>query len=712
MYRFFFLSLVISQLSACGVKNSDSSLSDIEWRQYGNEGNRRYSPADQITKDNVANLVLAWSFSTGDSDRENRLQLQCHPLMVNEKLYVSSGRGKLFALDAATGKLIWSFDALHDTTASEINRGSTYWESPDQRDKRIFFSSRTYLYALDAETGELKIGFGDSGRLDLRKGLDREISHESVNAPTPGVIYKNLLIMGSRVSEGPGPAAPGHIRAFDVITGRREWIFHTIPHPGEYGYDTWPKDAWKTTGGANAWTGMTVDAARGTVFVPLGSPAFDFYGGDRKGMNLFGNSLVALDAATGKRKWHFQTIHHDLWDRDLPSPPGLVTIEKDGKKIDAVSQVTKTGFVYVFDRDTGEPIFPIEEKPVPTQGLPGEEPWPTQPYPTKPEPFVRQLYTDQQMSELAPDTKDYIANRLKSVKRGHMFEPPSLEGTMILPGFDGGGEWGGAAYDQRSGILYVNGNEMPWILTMIPKTQEGTVSAGRSIYLNNCAGCHGQNMEGAPPQFPGLKGLQQKLDQQAVALILKNGKGRMPSFGHLPEKQRNEVIGYLLEKIKPGNNRETLKMPVPTDSVQDYLSTGYHRFFDQQGYAGIKPPWGTLNAIDLNKGEILWKVPLGELKELTAKGIAQTGTENYGGPVITSTGLLFIGASKDEKFRAFDISNGKTLWEYQLPAGGYATPVVYMVNGKQFVVIAAGGGKMGTKTGNSYLAFALPDVNK
>ncbi len=711
MGRFLHAILIGIYLLSC-TSEADHAGQDLEWRRYGNEGNNRYSPASEINPQNVSRLEPVWVFSTGEFDPQNRLQIQCHPLMVNKKLYATSGRGKIFALNAATGEQIWMFDALQDSTASEINRGSVYWESEDGKDKRIFFSSREYLYALDAETGEKMMQFGDSGRINLRKGLDRDVNTQLLNAPTPGVIYKNLLIMGSRVNEGPGPTAPGHIRAFNVITGKQEWIFHTIPHPGEPGYETWPKDAWKTAGGANAWTGMTVDADRGMVFAPLGSPAFDFYGGDRKGMNLFGNCLLALDAATGKRKWHFQTVHHDLWDRDLPSPPSLITVMRNGKQVDAVSQVTKTGFVYVFNRDTGEPLFPVEERPVPTQALPGEEPWPTQPYPVKPAPFVRQLFTDQDISQIDPETNAYITDRLKTIRRSHMFEPPSLEGTMILPGFDGGGEWGGAAFDHRSGMLYVNGNEMGWVLTMYSRVRDLGRSTGKSVYMNHCAGCHGPNLQGAPPQYPGLTDVHQRLDKKALASILKNGKGRMPSFNYLPEYQKQHVISYLLNQDPERKAVEQVERQTVNDSIQDYLSTGYHRFFDKNGYPGIAPPWGTLNAIDLNQGDILWTVPLGEVRELTAKGIPQTGTENYGGPVITSTRLLFIGASRDEKFRAFDIRNGKVLWEYQLPAGGYATPIVYVLNGKQYVVIAAGGGKMGTKSGNSYLAFSLPDIKK
>jgi quinoprotein glucose dehydrogenase len=455
---------------------------------------------------------------------------------------------------------------------------------------------------------------------------------------------------------------------------------------------------------------MTIDTGRQTVFVPLGSPAYDFYGADRKGQGLFGDCLVALDANTGKRKWHFQTIHHDLWDRDLPSPPNLVTIRKDGKSIDAVAQSTKTGYVFIFNRDNGEPIYPIEEQPVPPSTIPGEQAWPTQPRPTKPEPFVRQLFTDQDISNISPETHDYVKNRLTGVKRTHMYEPPSLEGTMILPGFDGGGEWGGAAYDKETGLLYVNANEMAWILSLVPKAQRGNVSPGRSVYMNNCAPCHGMSLQGSPGQFPPLDTISIKMDSTAIAEQLKNRKGRMPSFNYLSVNQKSDLIAYLLKKEKkPDPNDHRAVKETEKEVLPDYIGTGYNRFFDMNGYPAISPPWGTLNAIDLNKGKIVWSVPLGEYPELTAKGIPVTGTENYGGPVVTAGGVIFIGASKDEKFRVFNKKTGKVIWETKLPAGGYATPCTYMVDGRQYVVIAAGGGKMGTKSGNQYIAFALPD---
>lgn len=696
-------------LLALSCKNSDQKTYE-EWNVYGSEGNSRHSSLQQINTENADKLTVAWTFSTGESDPNNSMQLQCSPIMVNRKLYFTSAKGKVFCVDATTGKELWHFDALHDSTANETSRGVVYWESGDKKDKRIFFSARSFLYALQADSGSLMLDFADSGKTDLRKGLDRELSSQFVIATTPGVIFKNLLIQGSRVHEGPGKSAPGHIRAFNVVTGKQEWIFHTIPHPGEFGYETWPPDAWKTVGGANAWSGMTIDQKREMVYVPLGSPSYDFYGADRKGEGLFGNSLVALDANTGKRKWHFQTVHHDLWDRDLPAPPNLVTIKKDGKSIDAVAQVTKSGFVYVFNRENGEPVFPIEEHPVPPSSLPGEQAWPTQPRPTLPAPFVRQLFTDNDISNISPEVHEYVKTRLTGIKRSSMFEPPSKEGTIILPGFDGGAEWGGAAYDEATGILYVNANEMAWILTLVPKAQQGTNSNGRTVYLNNCAACHGLDLQGSPNQFPALDTISKKMDSATIAGQLMNGKGRMPSFKHLPSYQLKFVIEYLLKKEKkadPNDHRAQVK--TNSDDLPDYIGTGYHRFVDFNGYPAISPPWGTLNAIDLNAGKIVWTVPLGEFPELTAKGIPQTGTENYGGPVVTAGGLIFIGASKDEKFRVFNAKTGKVIWQTKLPAGGYATPCTYMVDGKQYVVIAAGGGKMGTKSGNQYVAFALPN---
>jgi quinoprotein glucose dehydrogenase len=497
-----------------------------------------------------------------------------------------------------------------------------------------------------------------------------------------------------------------------VRTGRIVWTFYTIPRPGEPGYETWPPDAWRHIGGANCWTGMALDEARGLVFCPTGSAAFDFWGGNRIGQNLYANCLLALDAATGRRVWHFQFVHHDLWDRDLPAPPNLVTIRRDGRRIDAVAQVTKSGHVFVFNRQTGEPLFPIEERPVPPSDLQGESAWPTQPLPLKPAPFARQLFSADLLTDLSPESHRAALEKFVKVRPHVPFLPPSTEGTIIFPGFDGGAEWGGAAVDPRRGILYVNANEMPWILTMVPTKPQGgePLSSGQQIYNQICAACHGITREGDPARaYPSLVNIGQKLKKADILQLLDTGRGNMPAVAFLSAAQKQAVADFVLglESLATDEAKTALASATAVLS-EPYTHTGYNRWVDTNGYPAVKPPWGTLNAIDLNSGEYVWRTPLGELPELTAKGIPPTGTENYGGPVVTAGGLIFIAASKDEMIRAFDQRTGRVLWQAKLPAGGYATPATYLAAGRQFVVIACGGGKMGTKSGDAYVAFALP----
>jgi quinoprotein glucose dehydrogenase len=529
--------------------------------------------------------------------------------------------------------------------------------------------------------------------------------------------------MGMRVAES-ADAAPGHIRAFDIKTGKRVWIFHTIPHPGETGYDTWEDTAaWTKFGGANSWAGMSLDEKRGILYVPTGSIGGDFYGGIRKGQNLFGNSLIALDAATGKYIWHYQFVHHDLWDRDLAANPNLVTIHHDGKEIDAVAQITKHGYIFLFDRTNGHPVFPINEVPVPGSDLPGEVAWPTQPIPTLPEPFARQKFDSTEVSDLTPETHAALMEQFRQVKYNALFTPPSKAGVWIFPGFDGGGEWGGSAVDPETGILYVNSSELPWSLTMIdvPKKNEHDLSLkgiGKSVYSKYCMACHGQELKGNGSSYPSLADIHKKYKPAQVQEIIEHGKNMMPAFKQMPANEKQALLAFLLHLEEKEPATVKTKTPVITDSstvkksILDevpYTMTGYNRFLDKNGYPGIKPPWGTLNAVDLNSGKLLWKVPLGEYAELSKKGIPITGTENYGGPLVTKGGLVFIAASKDEKIRAFDKASGKVLWEAILPAAGYATPATYMVNGRQYVVIACGGGKIGSRSGDSYVAFALPE---
>jgi quinoprotein glucose dehydrogenase len=459
---------------------------------------------------------------------------------------------------------------------------------------------------------------------------------------------------------------------------------------------------------------MTVDVARGIVFVPLGSASPDFYGGERLGQNLYANSLVALDAATGKRLWHFQTVHHDVWDRDLPAVPNLLTVTHDGKRIDAVSQITKSGFVFLFDRTTGQPLFPIEERPVPKSDLPGEETSPTQPFPTKPAPFARQRITEADITDLSPEAHDSALARFRRMKHDELFTPPSREGTVILPGFDGGGEWGGAAVDRATGVIYVNGSDVPWIAALQERgsATSSAPTTGEALYAANCSSCHRADRGGDGGRVPSLIGVTQRRSVPEIKQVIERGRNFMPAFTSLSEAQKNAIIAYLdgrnvsVAAVAPARSDDAS----PSAGVQPsrFQFQGYERWRDKDGYPAIKPPWGSLSAIDLNTGEYRWRIPLGERPELKARGIPTTGSEQYGGPIVTAGGLVFIGATMDGKFRAFDKDTGVLLWEYQLPLPAYASPSTYRVNGKQYVVISSAGGKLGSQAGDSYIAFALP----
>ena len=691
------------------------------WRSYaGTKDGNRYSSNEQINLSNVSKLQVAWRWSSGDKDPGNRSQNQCNPVMIDGVLYGTTPRLKLFALDAATGKEKWVFDpATEDSTAAKdpyayfkVSRGVMYWE--DGMDRRLIYSAGSRTYAIDPTTGKPVRSFGSGGYIDLKQDLDSEggLENAFIVGTTPGVVFRDVLILGTRVAES-ADAAPGHIRGYDVRTGKRKWIFHTIPHPGEKNYDTWPdKEAWKKTGGANSWAGMSLDEKRGIVYVPTGSISGDFYGGFRKGQNLYSNSILALDAATGKYVWHYQTVHHDLWDRDLATNPNLVTITHEGKQVDVVAQVSKHGYVFVLDRDTGKPVFPIEERAVPVSELAGEETWPTQPVPLLPEPFARNSITAEDITERTPEVHAEMLARFNEVKHQGMFAPPSKDGSWIFPGYDGGGEWGGAAVDPVSGFLYVNSSEMPWVLEMVDVELAGSstvMGMGKSVYTQYCISCHGPERKGNGSSYPSLIDIGKKLTRAEITSVIENGKNMMPGFRQITGDNKRNMLAFLLE--------EHAKEPVTTSSetviaaagnIVPYAMTGYNRFLDKDGYPGIKPPWGTLNAVDLNSGKLLWKVPLGEYPELTRKGIPRTGTEGYGGPLVTKGGLVFIAASKDAKMHAFDKNTGKLLWEATLPVPGYATPATYTVNGRQFVVIACGGGKIGSDSGDEYIAFALP----
>ncbi len=601
-----------------------------DWPRVNNDpGGMRYSQLDQINRENVAQLTPAWTFHTEEVKEGRGRTIECTPIVVDGVMYITTGYLKLVALDAATGKELWRFDPLkehpsrHGLASGGVNRGCAYWSDgmPDGERRIIHGISDGRLFSLDARTGKLDPRFGDGGIRDLRKELDPEVADLAYGPTSAVAIWRDTIIVGVSTGEGPEVASPGDIRAFDVRTGEQLWRFHTVPHPGEVGNETWEAGSWKHRGGANAWGGLSIDAERGLVFAGLGSASFDFYGGDRKGDNLFANCTIALDARTGERVWHFQTLRHDVWDHDLPTPPVLVRVNHGGKEIDAAAQVTKTGFCYLFDRETGRPLFDIIEQEVPGSDVEGEQVARTQPIPIKPPPFSARHLDESNVTDIGEQNRESVLAVLRKLRHGPAFNPPSLEGTVVMPGLHGGATWSGASFDPTSGMLYLNSNNMPNIITL--------------------------------------------------ATAPKDGRARYGIF---------------------------------------QLGGGYFQFRDFEGYPAIKPPWGLLNAIDLNKGEIAWQVVLGEHPELTARGIPQTGTESFGGTIVTAGGLVFIAGTMDEKMHAFDKATGKLLWEAKLPAGGYATPSTYMVDGKQYVVIACGGaGKLGTKAGDAFVAFALTE---
>lgn len=605
--------------AVCALSAALSVSAAQDWSSYGGDpGGMRYSPLRQINRKNVRLLRPAWTYHTGEKNTRQQ-PIECTPLAVDGTVYLTTAFARVAALDGATGRELWKFDP-HENMAVPgytVNRGVAYWT--DGRESRILLGTADgRLFSLDARTGRPDPKFGTRGVIHLRAGItDRNLAGLSYGVTSAPAIFENIVLLGFTCGEGPEPSAPGDIRAFDVRTGKELWRFHTVPRTGEKGHETWEGDSWKNRGGVNAWSGLSIDRKRGIAFAGLGAPAFDFYGGDRPGANLFANCVLALDARTGKRLWHFQVIHHDLLDHDLPTFPNVITLRRHGHEIQAVAQITKTGFVFVFDRLTGKPVFPIEERPVASSDVPGEHSWPTQPFPLKPPPFAKQEFNEEDITDLSPESHQRVLEEFRNLRSGPVHTPGSERGTAVIPGFLGGGTWSGASFDPKTGTLYVNANNMPNLLRIIP-------------------------VEGKP--YP---------------------------FRH----------------------------------------NGWIQFKDPQGYPAIKPPWGTLNAIDLNHGTFRWRAVLGEFPELTAKGIPQTGAFSLGGSIVTAGGLVFIGGTRDEKFRAFDKKNGRLLWEHKLDAGGYATPATFLADGRQFVIIAAGGGgKQNTPPGDEFVAFALPRV--
>jgi quinoprotein glucose dehydrogenase len=683
------------------------------WSAYnGGVNGQHFSPLTQIKPENVGRLAVAWTFDAGEDGG-----LQTNPLVVGDTLYAYTPTQKVIALDAATGKLKWKFDSgIHGTQPA---RGLAWWAGKDG-EQRLFAGVMNYLYCLDPATGKPIPDFGENGRIDLRKGLREPYQEQSIALTSPGVVYQDLIIVGGRVPET-HPAPPGDIRAFDVRTGALRWTFHTIPRPGEPGYATWPPDAWKNAGSANNWPGMSLDAEHGIVYVPTGSAVMDFYGGDRVGNDLYANCLLALDAATGKLLWYFQGVHHDIWDRDFPSPPALFTLHRDGKTIEAIAQTTKQGYLYLFDRMTGKPLYPVHEHPYPASTVPGEVTSPTQPLPDWPLPFAsRQRLTEDMLTERTPAAHAWAVQQFRTFRSNGQFYPFAVgKQTVIFPGFDGGAEWGGPAIDPAANTLYVNANEMAWTGGLAPIAADA--GEGARIYAQQCAVCHGADRRGSPPAFPSLIGVGQRMSAKAMAGWIAAGGGRMPAFPNLQGEALTALVEYLRkgpdagakkteEKITAASAAAQAGKVAPAGGAGPYVFTGYRKFLDPDGYPAIAPPWGTLSAIDLNTGKFLWKIPFGSYLSLRGSGIGVTGSENYGGPVVTASGLLFIGATSfDRTFHAFDAHTGKLLWQATLPFPGNATPATYMVGGRQYVVIAASGvrDRKGPQ-GAAYVAFALP----
>jgi len=696
------IPLLLLGVISCEEHPSSPQKDYTQWNSYlGDKERNHFSTLDQITPENVTQLKVAWEYEAPDYG-----QMQMNPIVVDSILYGVTAALRAIALHAETGRELWQFgDSLqvwHSTS-----RGVSYWENDN--DKRVFFTRGSQLWALDALTGKPVESFGDSGSIDLRSGLPENAKDKFVISNTPGTIFNDLIIMPLRVSESIG-SAPGYIMAFNVKSGNLAWVFNTLPLPGEPGYDSWEDPEYYKKGyigGANNWAGMALDIENGILFAPTGSAAPDFYGGLRKGKNLYANSLLALEATTGNLLWHFQFTHHDVWDRDPPAPPNLMTLNRGGKAVKAVVQTTKQGYVFAFNRLTGEPLFDIEERPVPSSTLSGEATWPTQPFPIKPAPFARQStsITGQNISPYAENPEE-LRQLLENSERA-IYAPPALEPVFLLPGYDGGAEWGGSGADPENGILYVNSNEMAWFLQMGKDSTNFKENGltGKGIYNKYCAVCHQTHREGVVSSgYPSLLGLKDRLSKEETELIIKNGKGMMFGFPQITTEELDALIAFLYDEqdkmeVVAGNDNGLPNLP--------YRHLGYKKFLDSNGLPGIDPPWGTLHSIDMNTGEYLWSITLGTTPRLDTGENGPTGCENYGGPIITQNGLLFIAATKDGYFRAFDRHTGNMLWEYQLPAASFATPATYQVNGKQYIALACGGEKLGTPKGNKIIAFAL-----
>ena len=665
------LVLVLLPFSGAAQENTD-------WPVYlGDAGRQHYSPLDQITRNNVSQLELAWVYDSGEP-RGRGSTMYTSPLVIDGVLYGLSPQLVAFALNAATGEELWRFDP---DVPGAAQRGLMWWEPDD--DARLFYTAGRELIAIDPTNGTAVTGFGTNGRVDLTPSGNRE---GYIAVTVPGVVFEDLLILGFSTTEDTD-AYPGAVRAFSAVDGSLVWQFDTIPAPGAPGAETWAEGSLQRAGGANVWTGMTLDEARGLLFAPTGSATPDFYGADRLGDNLYANSLLALDARTGELQWHYQVVRHDLWDRDNPSPPTLVQLQRNGDTIDAVALTTKSGHLYVFNRDTGESLYPLVDVEQHTSTLPGEVPAETQQVSSV--AFSRQTFEITQRTEQA---QRFVEEQIEGWDL-RPWAPPQIGTVLLQPWYDGGAEWGGSAFDPHTNRLILNGNDVPGILEL---TEVPAGFSDYGTYAQHCGSCHGLELEGTETA-PALRGVRDRLQTDAILEVIREGRGRMPGFPQFDAAEQGAVLRYI-SSPEP-------EVDAPTDEVT-YVLGGYVYLRDHENLPGNTPPWGTLTSIDLATGDLVWSVPFGNYPSHPDLGY---GAVNYGGPVVTASGLIFIAATPDKMLRAYDARNGEALWDTELSAGGFSTPAIYSVDGTQYVVIAAGGGRTGPPSGGEYFAFRLPN---
>jgi quinoprotein glucose dehydrogenase len=669
------------------------------WKEYGGApDDSQYSSLKQINRSNVAALKQVWFYPTGN----NGFRYGSNPIVIDSTMYVIGKNNSVVALDAASGKELWVHD--NGKVLGFSHRGLVYWENADRSDRRILYVANNNLCEVDARTGQTIDSFGDHGAVDLRQGLGRDPKTiRQIGSGTPGKIFGDLILLGSATGEE-YESPPGDLRAYNVVTGKMAWIFRTVPHPGEPGYETWPPEAWKYIGGTNTWGEISIDEERGIAYFPTGSPTYDFYGADRNGADLYSDCLLAIDAHTGKLLWYYQTTHHDLWDYDLETGPKLLTVMHDGKKVDVVAEAGKNGFVYVLDRVTGKPIWPIEERPTPKADMPGQIAWPTQPYPTIVQPFTRQKFSADEVNPYITDPKEreQIRATVAAARNEGLYTPPDTGTVMEMPGNNGGANWGTTAADPTNGTYFVLSKEAPSLLQLAPKPPRRQIpgtpeTQGRVLYIQNCQSCHLESMAGQPPAIPSLVGVMDRRSPDMVRALLQNGMAPMPAFPDMSATDIGNVIAYLTHPenahISPDILARLMNPPPPSPRLAPPGTrywTGYGYMNSSEGLPAISPPWSTLTAYDLNTGAIKWHIPFGGVSSLEEKGISDTGSFwPRGGVAVTAGGIIFGGSISDNTMRAYDEDTGKVLWEMKLPAGPEGIPAVYEVAGKEYMVISA-----------------------